>query len=217
MKVINLAGNKFGRLFVLEREKNVKNRTMWLCRCECGNEVVVGAANLRYGHTKSCGCLSKEKASARATKHGAGYEPWYGQWKAMIRRMTNQKDVAYNHYVVEKGLFIEKEFIDDPWAFYAEIGEFPGNGYTIERIDNDKGYIKGNICWATQAENNKNKGIYKNNKSGVSGIAWNKARNKWVVMVNWNKKKYYGGIFEDLEKAKIAHKKITESKRELGD
>lgn len=208
MKLIDLTGEKHGNLTVLERAKNRKKTTMWKCMCECGKLTVVSSGNLRNGITKSCGCLSRRKSAERATKHGAGYEPWYGQWKAMIRRMTNPKDDAYAHYVLAKNLTIDDNFIVDPWAFYEEIGEFPGKGYTIDRIDNEEGYIKGNLRWVTQAENNRNKGLYKNNQSGVSGISWDSIRNKWVIRIIRNKKQHFGGRFDDLEEAKKIHNEM---------
>lgn len=63
-KPIDLTGMKFGRLTVLNRVKNNKDgRTMWRCMCDCGNERIVMGKCLRNGHTKSCGCLSREMAS----------------------------------------------------------------------------------------------------------------------------------------------------------
>lgn len=52
-------GDKFGRLTVIKRDlKNqVYGRVSWLCKCECGNEVVVIGKNLKNGNTRSCGCL----------------------------------------------------------------------------------------------------------------------------------------------------------------
>ena len=210
MRLIDLTGEKYGKLTVLERAKNRKKTTMWKCMCECGELTVVSSGNLRRGTTKSCGCLARKKSSERATKHGAGYEPWYGQWKAMIRRVTNPKDVAYEHYALVKNLTIDDDFVANPWAFYEEIGEFPGKGYTIDRIDNEKGYIKGNLRWVTQAENNTNKSLYKNNKSGISGILWDKKRKQWKVDKRHNKKRYYGGRYDDLKDAEKALNSILE-------
>lgn len=63
-KLIDLTGQKFNRLTVLERDISRKTgRTLWKCQCECGNICVVDAKHLRSGHTKSCGCLQKEKVS----------------------------------------------------------------------------------------------------------------------------------------------------------
>lgn len=67
MSKINIQGQKFGRLLVLEeaqKPEGVKGReTYWKCLCDCGNIKIVRGVNLRNGHTKSCGCLQKEKTS----------------------------------------------------------------------------------------------------------------------------------------------------------
>lgn len=57
----NEVGNKHGRLTVLSRvEKEGETRAFWLCRCDCGNEIIVSGKDLRNGHTSSCGCYRKE-------------------------------------------------------------------------------------------------------------------------------------------------------------
>lgn len=56
---VDLTGKKFGRLTPKEYVKGGK----WICECECGNIIIVDTRNLNSGHTKSCGCLQKEKAS----------------------------------------------------------------------------------------------------------------------------------------------------------
>ena len=62
-KRIDLTGQKFGRLTVLDFYGSDKRReSIWRCRCECGNITNVLSSNLRKGYTKSCGCLQKEKA-----------------------------------------------------------------------------------------------------------------------------------------------------------
>lgn len=62
MAVKNEQGNTYGRLYVLERvENNKRGDAQWKCKCECGNEVIVTGVALRSGHTRSCGCLQKDK------------------------------------------------------------------------------------------------------------------------------------------------------------
>ena len=52
----DLAGKRFGKLVVLKHShKNERNEHHWLCRCDCGNQSIVRGANLRTGHTVSCG------------------------------------------------------------------------------------------------------------------------------------------------------------------
>ena len=61
----DLRGQKYNRLTVKYRVKNLGKQTAWLCICDCGNEVVVTGAHLKDGHTKSCGCLQKEKVAGK--------------------------------------------------------------------------------------------------------------------------------------------------------
>lgn len=64
---IDLTGARFGRFEILKRvENNKQGRTMWLCKCDCGNERIVSGKCLRNGHTQSCGCLSREINSERS-------------------------------------------------------------------------------------------------------------------------------------------------------
>jgi len=72
MQGIDLTGQRFGKLVVLklvpreERTWSNKERA-WLCRCDCGNEVIVRQRNLRSARmTQSCGCIRK-KAAFKAT------------------------------------------------------------------------------------------------------------------------------------------------------
>lgn len=64
MALKNEIGNTYGYLTVIARAENSKDgRARWLCKCKCGNEVVVLGKSLRNGNTKSCGCYQKERAA----------------------------------------------------------------------------------------------------------------------------------------------------------
>ena len=64
MALKNEIGNIYGYLTVIARAENDKdNRAQWLCKCKCGNEVIVRGKSLRSGNTKSCGCYQKERAA----------------------------------------------------------------------------------------------------------------------------------------------------------
>jgi len=64
-KFVDITGQTFGRLTVLHR--CVDQRAKWLCRCDCGQIVVVFGKNLKKGHTKSCGCFLREKVTKDLT------------------------------------------------------------------------------------------------------------------------------------------------------
>ena len=65
-KVKDLTGQHFGQLTVLYRVENTKaGRTVWHCKCSCGNECDVQSNNLISGNTTSCGCKQKQQAVAK--------------------------------------------------------------------------------------------------------------------------------------------------------
>ncbi len=63
-KLIDLTNVRFGKLLVKRKVGNCRQgRSLWLCVCECGNEITTVSASLRNGLTKSCGCVKKERHS----------------------------------------------------------------------------------------------------------------------------------------------------------
>lgn len=70
---LDLVGKQFGRLLVVEKYgKTLSGMTLWLCECVCGNRLKVQTGNLTSGHTKSCGCYSKEVTSRSHLKDLTG-------------------------------------------------------------------------------------------------------------------------------------------------
>ena len=66
-KKLDIKGQRYGKLTVLEPAENVGNRTAWLCRCDCGQETVVTTRRLRSGRTVSCGCVHDAGIGAHLT------------------------------------------------------------------------------------------------------------------------------------------------------
>lgn len=70
-KLDNLAGQRFGKLTVIERAPNFGKNTAWLCRCDCGEYRAVPAYRLKSGETTSCGCANRIKQIAAGQRFGA--------------------------------------------------------------------------------------------------------------------------------------------------
>ena len=75
--VESLVGNRYGRLVVKERAENKVQpngsvKITWKCLCDCGNEVEVVGSHLKSGHTTSCGCYQRERASDENVKNLVG-------------------------------------------------------------------------------------------------------------------------------------------------
>lgn len=61
-QLIDLVGKRFGRLVVLKKTSSITDRARWVCRCDCGTEVIIISGSLLQEKTKSCGCLRAEKS-----------------------------------------------------------------------------------------------------------------------------------------------------------
>lgn len=59
-KKLNLIGEKFGKLTVIDYDGIINKRSSWKCLCECGTKKSVIGTNLKRGNTKSCGCNFSE-------------------------------------------------------------------------------------------------------------------------------------------------------------
>lgn len=73
--LIDMLGQKCGRLTVISRAENKDKRAYWNCLCECGNIKIVEGKRLRTGHTQSCGCIRKETISKQGinNRHNEEY------------------------------------------------------------------------------------------------------------------------------------------------
>lgn len=62
----DVTGQRFGRLTCLKYVGHNEGRSaLWLCKCDCGNEVVKCIYDMKKGRTNSCGCLRKEYDKSR--------------------------------------------------------------------------------------------------------------------------------------------------------
>ena len=76
----DLKGKNFGLLTVLERCGSRHKEVLWRCECECGKVTEVISSNLRTGHTLSCGCEGRRRASEANRKHGMFGTRIYSIW-----------------------------------------------------------------------------------------------------------------------------------------
>ncbi len=146
-----MEGQRFGKLVVLSKGPSDKwNGPRWLCRCDCGNEKLYTASNLRH-RAKSCGCLRTEVS----TTHGQTGTPEYYAWNNMLQRCTNPKHPNYRLYG-ERGINV-----DPRWSsfenFLADMGPRPTPHHSIERRDVNGGYRPDNCHWATLEDQSRNK------------------------------------------------------------
>lgn len=173
MKLIDISGQKFGRLTVLHKLPPRDNGgSNWLCRCECGAEFTAIGSNIRKGDTRSCGCLAAEwskhlgsnkefisKRAAAVTLHGhkrrGGMTAEYRTWLGIKRRCH---DVGYKDYANwgGRGIAVCERWDESFECFLADMGPRPP-GHSIDRINPQGDYSPENCRWATAQQQGETK------------------------------------------------------------
>jgi len=183
---IDITGQKFGRLTVVEFVEVRKNKSYWKCKCDCGKEKITVNNSLKKGNTKSCGCISKEKNSN--LRHGMGSTRFYRIHQSIKTRCLNSNTQHYEYYG-GRGVKVCDEWLEfkgfqEMYSSYLEHIKIHGEkNTTIERIDVNGNYCKENCRWATMKEQGRNKrsNVYIIYKGEL------KTKGEWLEKLNLNR------------------------------
>lgn len=163
-------GTKYGRLIIIEEAKKSLTKRMFRCSCECGGYATVRLNQLVNGMTKSCGCLKKENFlnTPVFVKHGMSGKQFYNIYKGMIGRCERPYTNSYELYGGRGIKCLWKtleDFKKDMYESYLEHVALYGEKQTsIDRLDNNGNYYKGNCKWATKSQQMKNRRKFTHNK-----------------------------------------------------
>ena len=171
-RIINLVGQRFGKLMVEEYIGPHPSGSLWQCTCDCGGESQVASNKLRRGQTKSCGCLVK--------KHGMHNTITYKSYDTAKQRCNNPKNDNFHNYggrgIAMCGRWNNPK--DGFVNFLSDMGERPSKRHFIERIDNDGDYEPLNCKWADLVEQC-------NNRRGNRHITYD---GETKTLANWARK-----------------------------
>ena len=146
---LQLEGKRFKRLTVLRSAgtaKSPKEESLWECRCDCGNVVILRGGRLTSGNTKSCGCYHKMRTRELFSKSP--------EEMRISKVLNNYRKGARNRGLQFALTRTQVARLIDGDCHYC--GSSPSNSQTyhgkrlakyqgIDRLDNSKGYVVGNV------------------------------------------------------------------------
>lgn len=229
IKKLDLTGQKYGSLTVLEedKDKSTPDTVRWKCRCDCGKLITVSGRNLRSGNTKSCGCYQRNKVSQMFKKYntydlsgeyGIGYDCKGNTFTfdlddyALIkdycwvvhkeyRKKSNDELVGVGYYVTGKDKNNKTIRLH---RLIKNVLDDPT--ILVDHIDhNGCNNRKSNLRICNMHENARNVKPRKNTSSQYKGVCYEKATGKWVATIHKDKITYKLGRFLNEEEAAIAY------------
>ena len=148
----NLKNMKFDKLTAIEVFSRGANKSaIWLCKCDCGNEVLIQSSALQQDRPHSCNSCKSKKMWEQRPSHRGTKTRLYSIYHNMKKRCENKKASNYHNYG-GRGISVCNEWKSfEPFCEWAQA-----NGYqedlTLDRIDNSKGYSPDNCRWITYKE-----------------------------------------------------------------
>lgn len=158
MRRIDMSGQKFGRLTVVDYAYTKNGNAHWNCLCECGNNTIVDGSEMRRGFTVSCGCYRKEVVVTHGLSSLSRVSPdvqrAYHAYVSMMQRVSPGNKAAKYYY--DRGIEVtDAKWVESAQNFIEDMGPCPPK-MSLDRIDNSKGYSKENCKWATRSEQSTN-------------------------------------------------------------
>lgn len=225
---IDHSGEVHGRLTLLskgERYISTSGKSScdsYYCSCSCGkytadNPKLIKYPHIKNGSIKSCGCLKNELTSKRSKKYntydlsggyGVGYTTKGDEFYFDLDDYNKIKDYCW--YIGKDG-YVRTNLHNKNTTLLFHRLVLP-NAIQVDHINHMKNdNRKSNIRMCNESENQHNKGISKNNTSGVTGVGWNKQKNKWRARITINNKEINLGFFSAFDDA-VAARKAAEEK-----
>lgn len=156
MPAVDLTGQRFGYLTVVERNGSTSGRTRcarWLCQCDCGQQVTRTSQYLRSKHRthpRSCGCHHGNET------HKMSDGRPYRVWTHMRRRCTDPSYPDWGNYGA-RGITVCPQWLESFEVFWADMQDGYSPHLTLGRIDNEGGYAPENCRWETARQQGNNK------------------------------------------------------------
>lgn len=163
-RVKNIEGVKYGYLTAIREVGRTKHGAItWLFKCDCGNERIATAYEVKNGSPSSCGC----KNVSPSKTHGLSRTKEYNTWARIIQRCEDENYTGYSQYG-GRGIKMCRRWRGSFILFLKDMGSAPSKKHSIDRINNNKGYYPSNCRWATNKQQCRNR--RSNNIIEIGGV-----------------------------------------------
>ena len=202
---------------------NGQHKAQWLCECNCEkHQIFISLGeSIRSGHTKSCGCLQKEKAAktGKDILHKVNKYDLSGDYGIGWTTNTNKefyfdledydkiKDYCWIEDVGTSGYSSVRAKIPNTSKNTIMSWVILGEKYYDHINRNPLDNRKNNLRKATCSENARNHNISKRNTSKFIGVSWNKNNNNWRSRITVDEQSIELGSFRNQEDALVARLK----------
>lgn len=199
----DLTGERFGRLTVIKKtDERISNRIVWLCKCDCGNEVKATSSHLLSGRTTSCGCAREGVNRIDLTGRRFGRLVVLGSTK---KRSGNS--VVW-HCRCDCGSEVDVSAARLRGGQTKSCGCFSSEvhkeSFKTARKERGKYHVEGtDVKLLMHAP-------IKSNTSGKAGVSYDKSVQTWKSYIQFKGKRYFLGSSVDKEKATAMREEAEE-------
>lgn len=146
----SLVGRTKGKLTVINLlEERKGTQRLWLCQCECGSftKRTTGEFNSRAGHSSmSCGCTLLVEGSQNP--HWKGFGDISSTYWSRTKFRAESKKFEFSLTIEEAWyIFLAQEGLCNLSGIPIKLGSPSKTTASLDRIDNSKGYLEGNVQW----------------------------------------------------------------------
>lgn len=154
-KYVDLTGFRSGRLLVIEhagfrQRADGRNRSLWRCVCDCGNEVTLPNDTLQGKNTRSCGCLARDVSIAKILREVRCKPPGFAASNKVYHQYHSSANQRGHEFTITADDFRAMSALPCHYCgalpvntYSTPAGTFTYNG--LDRVDNTRGYVPDNL------------------------------------------------------------------------